>query len=64
MKFLGLMILMPSKMHAFLLKKYSREMMMYTGQMDLVMDDDALDNNIPVMCANIEVLRSRNISVP
>lgn len=51
-------------MHAFLLKKYSREMMMYTGQMDLVMDDDALDNNMPVMCANIEVLRSRNISVP
>lgn len=45
-------------------EKYSREMMMYTGQMDLVMDDDALDNNMPVMCANIEVLRSRNISVP
>ncbi len=29
--------------------------MMYTGQMDLVMDDDALDNNMPVMCINIEV---------
>lgn len=37
---------------------------MYTGQMDLVIDDDTLDNNMPVMCANIEVLRSRNISVP
>ena len=38
--------------------------MMYTGQMDLVIDDDTLDNNMPVMCANIEVLRSMNISVP
>ena len=64
MKFFGIDDIDAIKIHAFLLKKYSKEMMMYTGQMDLVIDDDALDNNMPVMCANIEVLRSRNISVP
>ena len=40
-----LMILMPLKMHVFLLKKYSRGAITYIGRMDPVMDSHIFNPN-------------------